>query len=118
MDQKTSMTSDVGSPTFSPAKPRKEKEHEDELTCIKNAFKEDFEDEIDDCNKYCDMATRASQNGYEELAQGLSMIAWDEYTHARFIHEHLADWGCVISETETTKWEMLKERIYRKFQNL
>lgn len=86
------------------------------LEMIKNDFKEDFLDEIEDCNKYCDMAMAAEEMGHTKLASGLYEMAHDEYTHAHFIHDNLVDWGCEISEKETLKWHELKERIHRKFR--
>lgn len=86
------------------------------LEMIKNDFKEDFLDEIEDCNKYCDMAMAAEKMGHTELAHGLYEMAHDEYTHAHFIHDNLVDWGCEIPEKEMLKWHELKERIHRKFR--
>ncbi len=82
---------------------------------IKSNFKKDFLDEIEDCNKYLDMAMVAENAGSSELTHGLYAVAWDEYTHARFIHDWLVDWGCEISEKEAMKWHELKERVQRKF---
>lgn len=93
--------------------------HEDHpitLETIKNDFKEDFLDEIEDSNKYCDMAMAAEEAGHVKLAKGLYEMAYDEYTHAYFIHNNLVDWGCEIPEKEMMKWHELKERIHRKFR--
>lgn len=86
------------------------------LEMIKNDFKEDFLDEIEDCNRYCDMAMAAEEMGHTKLASGLYEMAHDEYTHAHFIHDNLVDWGCEIPEKEALKWHELKERIHRKFR--
>lgn len=90
--------------------------HEMTMADIKEAFKEDFCDEINDSNKYCDMANVAEMAGHEELARGLHEMSYDEYTHAKFIHDNLIDWGCSIPEEEMVKWHELKERIHRKFR--
>lgn len=90
--------------------------HEMTVSDIKETFKEDFIDEIHDSNKYCDMAKVAEESGKMELAKGLYAISYDEYTHAKFIHDHLIDWGCEIPENEMVKWHELKERIHRKFR--
>lgn len=95
------------------------KPHEDHpitLETIKNDFKEDFLDKIEDCNKYCDMAMVAEEMGHTKLASGLYEMAHDEYTHAHFIHDNLVDWGYEIPEKEMLKWHELKERIHRKFR--
>lgn len=91
-------------------------DHQITLEMIKNDFKEDFLDEIEDCNKYCDMAMAAEEMGHAKLASGLYEMAHDEYTHAHFIHDNLVDWGCEIPEKEMLKWHELKERIHRKFR--
>ena len=92
------------------------KSHEMSMMDIKNTFKEDFCDEINDCNKYCDMAMAAEREGNEHLEKGLYAMAHDEYTHAKFIHDMLVDWGCEIPEKEMMKWHELKERVHRKFR--
>lgn len=90
--------------------------HEITMSDIKETFSEDFCDEIEDSNRYCDMADAAKDEGHEELAKGLYEMAYDEYTHAKFIYDHLIDWGCKIPENESMKWHELKERIHRKFR--
>lgn len=90
--------------------------HEMSMSDIKETFEEDFIDEVHDANKYCDMAKAAEEAGKMELAKGLYAISYDEYTHAKFIHDHLIDWGCEIPENEMVKWHELKERIRRKFR--
>lgn len=90
--------------------------HEITMVEIKNTFKEDFCDEMHDSNKYCDMAMAAEMMGDLDLARGLYAMSHDEYTHAKFIHDNLIDWGCEISEKEMMEWHELKERIHRKFR--
>lgn len=87
------------------------------LTDIRRKFEEDFIDEIEDSNAYCDMATVAEHGGHERLAEGLYAMAYDEFTHASFIHDNLVDWGCSISEKDMMLWHELKERIHRKFRD-
>lgn len=83
---------------------------------IKEAFKEDFPDEMHDSNKYFDMAMAAEEMGHHDLAKGLYAMAHDEYTHAKFIHDNLVDWGCTIPEKEALHWHELKERVHRNFR--
>lgn len=90
--------------------------HEMTMADIKEAFMEDFPDEVCDSHKYCDMAHAAEMMGHTELAKGLYAMSYDEYTHAKFIHDHLIDWGCDIPEKDMMKWHELKERIHRKFR--
>mgnify|MGYP003590994733 CR=1 FL=1 len=70
------------------------------LEMIKNDFKEDFLDEIEDCNKYCDMAMAAEEMGLTKLASGLYEMSHDEYTHAHFIHDNLVVWGCDLKRRQ------------------
>lgn len=88
-----------------------------EMKDIKRVFKEDFMDEISDCNKYMDMAMAAEKAGETALARGLFAMSHDEYTHAKFIHENLVDWGYEIPEKEMMKWHELEERVGRKFRH-
>lgn len=90
--------------------------HEMKMSDIKQMFKEDFPDEMHDSNKYCDMAKVAEMDGHMELAKGLHAMSYDEYTHAKFIHDHLIDWGCEIPEKEMMEWQELCERIRRHFR--
>lgn len=90
--------------------------HDITMGDIKEAFKEDFSDEMEDFNKYCDMAQAAEEMGNAELAKGLYMVAHDEYTHAKFIHDNLVDWGCEIPEKEMLHWHETQERMKRKFR--
>lgn len=90
--------------------------HEMTMKDIKEKFKDDFPDEIHDSNKYLNMAIAAESEDKNTLAKGLYEVAYDEYTHAKFIHDNLVDWGCEISEKETMKWHELEERIHRKFR--
>lgn len=108
---------DVGAvAVVTPKEMHEEHMHEIKMTDIKEAFKEDFPDEMNDSNKYCDMAKAAEMEGHTELARGLYAMAHDEYTHAKFIHDNLIDWGCEIPEKEMMEWHELKERIHRKFR--
>lgn len=96
----------------------KDHKHDGEtsMSDIKETFKDDFYDEIEDSNKYCDMAMAAENMGHTELARGLYAMSHDEYTHAKFIHDNLVDWGCEIPEKEMMRWHELEERIRRKFR--
>ena len=83
---------------------------------IKKTFEKDFCDEIEDCNKYHKMAQAAKALGKEELAEGLMDVAYDEYTHAKFIHMMLSEWSCEIPEKSLMKWHALKERAEHIFR--
>lgn len=92
-------------------------EHEMSVHDIKETFKKDFIDEVNDSNTYLDMAKAAEgESSNEHFIKGLYEMAKDEYTHAKFIHEMLVDWGCEIPENELMKWHMLKERVDRVFR--
>lgn len=93
-----------------------EKEHDCSEMSVKEYFKEAFSDEMKDCNSYCDLARKAEDQGDKQLAYGLYLIAKDEYTHAKFIHDHLIEWGCEIPECEMAKYHQTKSRISHIFQ--
>lgn len=88
-----------------------------DMTVVERELKERFMEEIGDSNDYLNMANIARSEGCVSLAKGLCAIAWDEFTHAKFIYEHLIDSGYDIPENELMKWHELKERIKRKFCN-
>lgn len=90
--------------------------HEEHGMDIKKYFKHEFPDEMKGCNEYCDLARQAEKAGDRQLAYGLYEMAKDEYTHAKFIHDHLIEWGCEIPEAEMTKFHQTKERIARIFR--
>ncbi|MDE7089366.1 MAG: hypothetical protein K2O54_04540 [Prevotella sp.] len=91
-------------------------EHEEPIEHVKSYFAKELPDEIHGCCKYLDLAKMAEDAGEAELAHGLYEMARDEYTHAKFIHDHLIDWGCEIPQEEVTKYHQMKERIFRIFQ--
>lgn len=97
----------------------KKETHSDTMTIsdIKDKFKKDFLDEIHDSNTYYKMAITAEMEGHYKLAEGLYEMAYDEYTHAYFIHENLESWNCEISEKEMMMWHELKERVHQKFRD-
>lgn len=97
-------------------KETKHSEREESLECIKSYFSKELPDEINGCCEYLDLAKKAEETGHTDLAHGLYEMARDEYTHAKFIHDHLIDWGCEIPQNEMMKYHSMKERIFRVFQ--
>lgn len=83
---------------------------------IKSYFSEEFSDEMKGCNEYADLAHQAKEAGDTTLAYGLYQMAKDEYTHAKFIHDYLIEWGCEIPEMEVSKYHQTKERISHIFR--
>ena len=90
--------------------------YEESLERVKSYFSKELPDEIDGCCKYLDLAKVVDNAGNAEVARGLYEMARDEYTHAKFIHDHLIDWGCDIPQEEAMKYHQMKERIFRIFQ--
>lgn len=85
---------------------------------IRESFKERFLEEVEDCHDYMDLLKTSEeiQNGKShKLSDGLYYVAWDEYTHAKFIHECLIEWGCVIPDKELVRWYELKDRVDMTF---
>lgn len=85
------------------------------LADMQETFQEDLKDEIEDCNKYLDMAMAAEEMGQMELAHGLCEIAKDEYTHAEFLHKHLKHYGVEMPEMDRANYKKMKERVKSVF---
>lgn len=83
---------------------------------VKNKFKNDFPDEIEDANAYFDMAKLMEHEGQTSVAHGLYEMAKDEYTHAEFIRKYLIDTGIYIPSEQISMFDELEERICRKFR--
>lgn len=71
-----------------------------------------FKDEIDDANKYQDMANSAGRMNHWELADALHEIAKEEFSHAYFIHCFLKESGVNLSEEVHEEWEELENRFH------
>ena len=54
--------------------------------------------------------------GSDDLADGLFEMAYDEYTHAQFIHETITEQGITVPETITKKWTELDEKMEAEFR--
>lgn len=85
----------------------------EELT---KAMLKDFGEEIDDANKYCDMAKAAEELGWDRTAEGFYEMARDEYTHAVFIKDVMETYRVPIPEEHHKKFHELEERIEETFQ--
>lgn len=82
------------------------------LSDITEKLHNDFQDEIDDANKYQDMANSAAKMGHCELADILCAMAKDEHSHAKFIHEFLKESGVTVCEKTCHDWEELENRFH------
>lgn len=77
---------------------------------VLDELKQDFSEEMHDCNKYLDMAKAMRDDHEGEMSEGLYLIAHDEFTHAEFIKKCLMEEGFAMTEDERQKWQDLKER--------
>lgn len=82
---------------------------------ITDDLHEDFCDEIEDANKYMDMANSAASMCHYDLADTLCAMAKDEFSHAKFIHCFLKSSGVEIPDEVCKKWEELEQRFRRIF---
>lgn len=82
---------------------------------VVDKIKENFPDEIHDCNCYLDMAQAAKADNRTDVAHGLYLIAQDEYTHAKFLRECMIDMGISVPKEEDHKYMDLEERLQRVF---
>lgn len=85
----------------------------EELT---KAMLKDFGEEIDDANKYCDMAKAAEELGWDRTAEGFYEMARDEYTHAAFLEDVMEKYHVPIPEEHHKKFHELEERMEETFQ--
>jgi ferritin len=76
----------------------------------------EFEEEIEGANNYLDMAISASDMEHNQLSNGLANIAYDEYTHAMFIHDFLKKSGVTISEDHEKKFNEMVDRFQRELR--
>ena len=63
-------------------------------------------DELQSTKKYWNMA-KTAQN--EEMAYGLTEMAKDEYTHAKFVRDSMMENGCKISDACEKSWQEVEE---------
>jgi ferritin len=83
---------------------------------ITNKLHEEFEDEIEGANNYLSMAISAYEMEHLTLAEYLSAIAKDEFSHATFIHNFLEKSGVAISEEHAKAFKELEERFRKEFR--
>lgn len=85
------------------------------ISDITDKLHEEFMDEIEGANQYMDMANSAAHMHHYDLAEVLSAMAKDEFSHANFIHHFLKESGVQISESCHEAWEELEVRFHRIF---
>lgn len=76
----------------------------------------DLSDEIRDSNKYLDMGKSAEEMCHYDLAHGLYLAGYDEYTHAKFIHDTLTKHNITIDKECNKKFDDLCCRIKQIFR--
>lgn len=72
---------------------------------------EKMDHEIKGCSEYLDMCEKAQEMENYELAHGLSEMAKDEYTHAHFMFEYMAENNIDVPETSRHDFYALQKRI-------
>lgn len=77
---------------------------------IVHELAEQFCEEIEDANKYLDLAAEADEDGMRGTAKALRMIAREEMTHAKFLRDDLRIMHHFDTEKEE-KWEKLLSRM-------
>lgn len=83
---------------------------------IVKAMFDNFLEEIESSEKYAQMGECAKKMNDADLADGLFEMAYDEYTHAEFIHDTIEEQGITIPETIKEKWMALDEKMEAEFQ--
>jgi rubrerythrin len=75
----------------------------------------DLAEEIADCMKYLQLATKAEEGGMELEPLYFEMMAYDEYTHARFLLGVLDSLGAEVPDDVRGKfWRAYEEVDARK----
>ena len=70
----------------------------------KEKLYDDFEDEVEDAEKYAEMSDEADMTGCHHTAIGLWEMAREEYSHARFLRRELVKMG-LYEPSEHTELE-------------
>lgn len=68
-------------------------------------------EEVSDCSKYLALADKAKAAGLEIESCYLEMIAYDEYTHARFLITCLDSLGGKVTDEMREKYLLARERV-------
>lgn len=74
-----------------------------------------FSSEIEDANNYYAMMENAEKMNDVDLAFGLQEMAYEEYTHAKFIKMVLDDHHLEIPDDICEKWKALEEKMEAEF---
>lgn len=74
-----------------------------------------FSSEIEDANNYYAMMENAEKMNDVDLAFGLQEMAYEEYTHAKFIKMVLDEYHLEIPDDICEKWKALEEKMEAEF---
>ena len=80
------------------------------LNMLHQKLCEHMEEEIEVIMEYHRLSEQARDAGEEELAVWLYEIAKDEYSHAKYIHDHLKEIGYPIPNEEHIEAQFFKVR--------
>lgn len=88
--------------------------HEDEevpmdIDHIKEWLQGHLRDEACGAMKYYKLCQAATIHGDHELAETLRQLAYEEFTHAYVIKEHLEHWDMLPSDEDMVKYYRIKE---------
>lgn len=78
----------------------------------------DLPEETADCMKYLEMANNARAQGLEIEAYYLEMMAYDEYTHARFLLTCLDSFGAEVPDEVRGKYLLAREEVCERMQGV
>lgn len=80
-------------------------------------LKTHLEDEIKGANEYCDKSKEMEAADMECMAKGFYMMAWDEYTHAKFLIGEIMKAGGSLSKEHEEAWYALNKRMEDSFRD-
>lgn len=71
-----------------------------------------LKEEIEDACEYLKKADEAEEEGKHYFAHGLKRIAWDEYSHAKFLRDYLMTKEAYNNHEEIDEhWHKLRHKL-------
>lgn len=83
---------------------------------VVKAMHSKLSEEIADAEKYCAMSECMESMGFHDTADGMDEMAYDEYTHAMFIHQTLQEEGVTIPDDLEKKFQALQDKMEDEFR--
>lgn len=86
----------------------KEVQRHGEHHMLNHKLCEHMKEELEDIMEYHRLSEEAKEAGHEEVSEWLMRIAKDEYSHAKYLHEHLKKVGYPIPDEQEVEAKFYK----------